>query len=57
MKPFETGDWDDMDSEDWDSFLDEYGCVDYWLDEELYLVGLEEASDDLDGPDEDYDDE
>jgi hypothetical protein len=31
--------------------------VDYWLDEELYLVGLEEASDDLDGPDEDYDDE
>ena len=57
MKPFETGDWDDMDSEDWDSFLDEYGCVDYWLDEELYLVGLEEARDDLDGPDEDYDDE
>ena len=48
-----------MDSEDWDSFLDEYMCVYYWLDEELYVVGLEEASDDLDSPDEDedYDDE
>ena len=59
MKPFEIGEWDDMDSEDWDSFLDEYMCVDYWLDEELYVVGLEEASDDLDSPDEDedYDDE